>query len=134
MNPKVDGSDRQTARVILDEIHGLCRKLDGKVRIMEVCGTHTVALRRTGVRSLLPDEIVLISGPGCPVCVTPNAYLDKAIAICRIEDVIITTFGDMLRVPGSTSSLEKERAGGADIRIGHYQGQALSKYGCGGLL
>ena len=101
MNPKVDGSDRRTAKVILDEIHGLCRKIDGKVRIMEVCGTHTVALRRTGVRSLLPDEIVLISGPGCPVCVTPTGYVDNALKIVREGKGVVATFGDMMKVPGS---------------------------------
>ena len=84
---------------------------------MEVCGTHTMAIYRFGLRSLLPAEIRLISGPGCPVCVTPNEYIDRAIAICRLPDVITVTFGDMMRVPGSTSSLLEERAKGADIRI-----------------
>jgi len=84
---------------------------------MEVCGTHTMAIYRFGLRSLLPPEIRLISGPGCPVCVTPNDYLDRAIALCRLPGVITTTFGDMMRVPGSSSSLMEERARGADIRI-----------------
>ncbi len=87
------------------------------MNFMEVCGTHTMAIYRFGLRSLLPPEIKLISGPGCPVCVTPNDYLDRAIAICRLPEVITVTFGDMMRVPGSSASLLEERAKGADIRI-----------------
>ncbi len=84
---------------------------------MEVCGTHTMAIFRFGLKSILPDNINLISGPGCPVCVTPNEFLDKAIALANRDDVIVTTFGDMMRVPGSYSSLEKEKAKGASIRM-----------------
>jgi hydrogenase expression/formation protein HypD len=84
-------------------------------RIMEVCGTHTVAIRRFGLQRLLPPGVKLVSGPGCPVCVTPDSYIDEAVALAR-QGVVITSFGDMLRVPGSRSSLEKERAAGADIR------------------
>jgi len=84
---------------------------------MEVCGTHTMSIYQYGLRSLLPPEVRLISGPGCPVCVTPAAYLDRAIALCREKDLIMATFGDMLRVPGSSSSLMLERARGADIRV-----------------
>lgn len=87
------------------------------ISFMEVCGTHTMSIYQYGLRSLLPPEIRLISGPGCPVCVTPNSYLDRAIACCRLPGVTIATFGDMLRVPGSDSSLMEERARGADIRI-----------------
>lgn len=90
---------------------------DRKTTLMEVCGTHTVAIFRSGIKSLLPENLHLLSGPGCPVCVTPNYYLDKAIAYARLKDTIIVTFGDMLRVPGSSSSLEKEKANGSDIRI-----------------
>jgi hydrogenase expression/formation protein HypD len=91
---------------------------DGRrMTIMEVCGTHTMAIARFGIRSIIPANIRLISGPGCPVCVTPNAYLDHAIAIGRERGVIICTFGDMMRVPGSTSSLQEEKAKGADVRI-----------------
>ena len=84
---------------------------------MEVCGTHTMAIFRFGLRDILPKNINLISGPGCPVCVTPNEFIDKAIALARRKDIIITTFGDMLKVPGSRSSLEKERTAGAVIKI-----------------
>lgn len=85
--------------------------------IMEVCGTHTMSIFRFGLRDILPPNIRLISGPGCPVCVTPNEYIDKAVAIAKMKDVVIATFGDMLKVPGSYSSLEKEKAMGRDIRI-----------------
>ena len=84
-------------------------------KIMEVCGTHTVAIRRAGVQHLLPAGVKLVSGPGCPVCVTPDSFIDEAVALAR-QGVTVTSFGDMLRVPGSRSSLEKERAAAADIR------------------
>lgn len=85
--------------------------------LMEVCGTHTVAIARNGIRALMPEGVRLASGPGCPVCVTSNHDLDKVIALSRVPDVIITTFGDMTRVPGSTSSLLAEQAAGRDVRI-----------------
>jgi len=85
--------------------------------IMEVCGTHTMSVFKFGLRDILPANINLMSGPGCPVCVTPNEFIDRAIAISKIKGVIIATFGDMLRVPGSYSSLDKEKALGADIRV-----------------
>jgi hydrogenase expression/formation protein HypD len=84
---------------------------------MEVCGGHTAAIHRFGIPALLPGCIRLISGPGCPVCVTGTEYIDKAVTYSRMERVIICTFGDLIRVPGSNSSLEKEKASGADIRI-----------------
>ncbi len=84
---------------------------------MEVCGGHTAAIHRFGLKSLLPDNVRLISGPGCPVCVTETEFIDKAIAYSGMKDVILATFGDLLKVPGSTSSLEKEKATGADIRV-----------------
>jgi hydrogenase expression/formation protein HypD len=84
-------------------------------KIMEVCGSHTVAIRRFGIQHLLPATVKLVSGPGCPVCVTPDHFIDEAIALAR-QGVTVTSFGDMLRVPGSRSALEKERAAGCDIR------------------
>lgn len=87
------------------------------VRLMEVCGGHTMSIQKFGIPYLLPDTIELISGPGCPVCVTSRNFIDSAIAYSRLNDVIITTYGDLIRVPGSSSTLEKERAAGADIRI-----------------
>lgn len=87
------------------------------VRFMEFCGGHTVAIFRFGIRQVLPKTIEMVSGPGCPVCVTATQDIDKAIALSQIPGVIVTTFGDMLKVPGSRSSLQKTRAGGADIRM-----------------
>jgi hydrogenase expression/formation protein HypD len=104
---------------------GLILKLSGHIKnsvsgnyaFMEVCGGHTSAIHRFGIPSLLPPEISLISGPGCPVCVTATDFIDKAIAYAQRENVTIVTFGDLVRVPGSSSSLEKEKTKGADIRI-----------------
>ena len=76
---------------------------------MEVCGTHTVAIFRQGIRDLLPDGLSLISGPGCPVCVTAVEDIEKAMEIARKENVIFTTFGDMMRVPGIKKNLWKLR-------------------------
>jgi hydrogenase expression/formation protein HypD len=87
------------------------------VTFMEVCGGHTMSIQRFGIPSLLPGHIRLISGPGCPVCVTSKKYIDQAIAYSHLPDVIITTYGDLIRVPGSISSLDKEKASGADIRM-----------------
>jgi len=88
-----------------------------EIVLMEVCGGHTMAIQRFGLHALLPPTVKLISGPGCPVCVSSQHFIDKAMALSRLEDVIITTYGDLIRVPGSTTSLEKERANGSDIRI-----------------
>jgi hydrogenase expression/formation protein HypD len=88
-----------------------------RIRLMEVCGTHTVSIFRSGIRSLLPETVSLLSGPGCPVCVTDQKEIDTFVELARLDDVIVTTFGDLMRVPGSNSTLEKERAGGKDIRV-----------------
>lgn len=85
--------------------------------LMEVCGTHTVAIARNGLRTMMPEGTRLASGPGCPVCVTSNKDIDTVIALSRVPGVTIATFGDMTRVPGSTSSLLKEQAGGRNISI-----------------
>jgi len=87
------------------------------VNLMEFCGGHTHAILRYGIRQLVPRTVQLKSGPGCPVCVTASADLDKAIALARLPGVIITTFGDMIRVPGSYSNLQKAKSEGADIRV-----------------
>jgi hydrogenase expression/formation protein HypD len=112
---------------------GLARRLADKiarastrpVRLMEFCGGHTVAIMRNGIRQLLPPTIEMLSGPGCPVCVTANSDIDQAIALAGLPDVIITTFGDMLKVPGSYSSLQKARAEGSDIRVVYSTQDAL---------
>lgn len=101
----------------LESIHQLAKQIGRSIRLMEVCGTHTMTAFRSGLRSLLPPNVALLAGPGCPVCVTPDDFVDQAIAIARRPDAIITTFGDLLRVPGTESSLERERARGADIRV-----------------
>jgi hydrogenase expression/formation protein HypD len=84
---------------------------------MEVCGTHTMAVFRHGLTAMLPDSLRLLSGPGCPVCVTPISYIDRAVALSRTPGVTIVTFGDLMRVPGSSSSLDKEKSCGGDIRV-----------------
>lgn len=108
--------DKEIVQKLVPQIREVARGLR-PVKLMEVCGTHTMSIARFGIRHLLPENVELISGPGCPVCVTPNAYLDRAIAIGRLPNVILTSFGDMLRVPGSSSSLEREKANGHDVRV-----------------
>jgi hydrogenase expression/formation protein HypD len=103
---------------LLEDIRTRFRKLHREpVRLMEVCGTHTMSIARAGLRHLLPDGLKLISGPGCPVCVTSTGYVDAACELARREDVIIATFGDMMRVPGSRTTLEGVKATGADVRV-----------------
>jgi hydrogenase expression/formation protein HypD len=98
---------------IIDEIKSITKS---KLNILEVCGTHTMSIASCGIKSLLPKNINLVSGPGCPVCVTPAGIIDSAIELAK-TGCIITTFGDMIKVPGSKSSLEKEKSNGYDIRI-----------------
>ena len=86
-------------------------------KIMEVCGGQTHSLVKNGIMDMLPNEITMVHGPGCPVCVTPVGLIDKAIYLAEKENVILCSFGDMLRVPGSTISLLEAKAAGADIRI-----------------
>ena len=104
----------ELARVLVNRIHHNSKR---HVRLMEFCGGHTVTIMKHGIRQLLPETVEMLSGPGCPVCVTAHQDLDKAIALAREPEVIIATFGDMLRVPGSYSSLQKVRADGADVRV-----------------
>ncbi|GAB6182327.1 hydrogenase formation protein HypD [Thermodesulfovibrio hydrogeniphilus] len=92
-------------------------KIQRQINLMEVCGTHTVSIFRHGIRSLLPQNIKLLSGPGCPVCVTPIEDIDRMLFIAKQPEVIVTTFGDMMRVPGSNGSLYKAKAEGTDIRM-----------------
>lgn len=106
--------DREIVLRLSEQIR---KKASGKYCFMEVCGGHTSSIHRFGIPSLLPEDLKLISGPGCPVCVTPTDFIDRAIEYSKHQDVIITTFGDLLRVPGSASSLEREKLNGADVRI-----------------
>jgi hydrogenase expression/formation protein HypD len=109
--------DPQLAKGQLEEIKRVVAAHDKVITLMEVCGTHTMAIYQHGIRALLPEKIRLISGPGCPVCVTPVGYVDHAVALSRRPDTIIATFGDMIRVPGSSSSLIHEQAKSAQIKI-----------------
>ncbi len=107
--------DPQLARGLIESIGKLAPA--GGATLMEVCGTHTVAIARNGIRNLMPPGTRLASGPGCPVCVTSNRDIDTVIALARTPNVTIATFGDMTRVPGSTSSLLKEQAAGRSVQI-----------------
>ena len=96
----------------------IIRSYDGlKIRIMEVCGTHTHEIFRQGIRQILPPQVDVISGPGCPVCVTPVGYIDQAIWLALEKGVTICTFGDLVRVPGSTMSLADARSQGGHVEI-----------------
>ena len=106
--------DKSIVKSLISEINKVSKK---EIVLMEVCGGHTMAIHNFGIPSLLPKNIKLVSGPGCPVCVSSRKFVDTAIIYSSFKDVIITTFGDLIRVPGSKSSLEKEKANGADIRI-----------------
>ncbi len=103
---------------IVDEL----KQWDMPVKLMEVCGTHTMAIGKWGIRKLLPESITLLSGPGCPVCVTPSTIIDSLIGL---DDVIIATFGDLIRVPGKKGTLEQARAKGLDVRIVYSPADAL---------
>ena len=101
----------------VETLKNLLKQIGKPVRLMEVCGTHTVAIFRQGVKELLPDGLSLISGPGCPVCVTAVEDIEKAMEISKKENVIFTTFGDMMRVPGIKKNLSEAKAEGSDIRV-----------------
>jgi len=104
----------ELAEGLISQIH---RESKTPVRFMEFCGGHTVTIFRYGIRQVLPPTIDMVSGPGCPICVTANVDLDKAIALSQISDVIVATFGDMLKVPGSRASLQEVKADGADVHM-----------------
>lgn len=106
--------DKALVLKLSDKIHRISVH---QASFMEVCGGHTMSIQRFGIPSLLPKTIRLLSGPGCPVCVSSRKYIDQAIAYSRLPGVIITTYGDLIRVPGSTSTLDREKALGADVRI-----------------
>jgi hydrogenase expression/formation protein HypD len=114
--------DPALCRTIVDKVKAIGPK---EVRLMEVCGTHTTAIFRSGIRTLLPETIRLLSGPGCPVCVTPQQEIDAFIKLAGVDNVMVATFGDLLRVPGSRASLQEERAQGKEIRIVYSASDAL---------
>jgi hydrogenase expression/formation protein HypD len=107
--------DPAAARALVEKIRRDAG--DSPMRLMEVCGTHTASISRSGLRSLLAGSVALVSGPGCPVCVTPDGYVDAAIALGHKPGITLASFGDMLRVPGKRSTLEKERGKGLDVRV-----------------
>jgi hydrogenase expression/formation protein HypD len=111
--------DAQPAQGILRNITHLADQISPNqpLKLMEVCGGHTHAIFKYGIETLLPKNIELIHGPGCPVCVMPRGRLDDAIALAENPEIILTSFGDTLRVPGSQKSLLQARAEGADIRV-----------------
>ena len=106
-------NDKTYMKELLQEIQSYKQE----VSLMEVCGTHTMAIARSGIREMVPANIKLLSGPGCPVCVTSQGDIDAVIKLCQEPGIILCTFGDMMRVPGSESSLQEERSRGADIRV-----------------
>jgi hydrogenase expression/formation protein HypD len=116
--------DKQLVNELVEEIAALAAKVDS-ISVMEVCGTHTVSFFRSGVRSLLPENFRLISGPGCPVCVTSQGYIDTACDVALKDNVKICTYGDMLRVPGRKGSLEELRGDGADVTVVYSARDAL---------
>jgi len=109
--------DPEAVESLVAAVRGLALPLGRPATLMEVCGTHTVAISRSGIRALLRGLVDLRSGPGCPVCVTSESDIDEMIAFSRLPGTVVLTYGDMIRVPGSFGTLEQARAGGADVRV-----------------
>jgi hydrogenase expression/formation protein HypD len=107
--------DRERVRDLVEKLHRVYP--GGELKIMEVCGTHTMSIARFGLRGLMPAGLSLISGPGCPVCVTPGSVIANALALSETSQTAVVTFGDMMRVPASGSTLEMKKAEGADVRV-----------------
>jgi len=122
--------DREKARILVTEIDALVATMDipakRPLQIMEVCGGHTHSIFRYGVEGMLPKEIELVHGPGCPVCVLPMGRVDDCVSIAEQPRVIFTTFGDAMRVPGSNKSLLQAKADGADVRMVYSPMDALA--------
>ncbi len=106
--------DKSLVENLIKEIQKISRK---EIALMEVCGGHTMSIHKFGIPAMLPSNIKLLSGPGCPVCVTDKKYIDIAVFLSKIPDVIITTYGDLIRVPGSQGNLDLSKSQGNDIRI-----------------
>jgi hydrogenase expression/formation protein HypD len=122
----IEGFENEAAaRAIAGKIAAECGRIGRSVKLMEVCGSHTVAIHRHGLRSLFPPSLKLVSGPGCPVCVTAADYVDSALKLAKLPGMVTTTFGDMIRVPGSRSNLMEARAEGADVRVCYSPTDAL---------
>ena len=109
------------AKALINEIEALVAKIEicrtRPLQIMEVCGGHTHSIFRYGIENMLPDEIELVHGPGCPVCVLPMGRVDDCVALAEHPNTIFTTFGDAMRVPGSKKNLMQAKADGADVRM-----------------
>ena len=110
---------------IVNNINKIVKELNKPVKFMHVCGTHEHTISKYGLRILLPKEIDIISGPGCPVCICPAADIDKAVELGKRDDTIIVTFGDMIRVPATNISLAELKAKGADVRIAYGPNEAI---------
>ncbi|MBL7214666.1 MAG: hydrogenase formation protein HypD, partial [Phycisphaerae bacterium] len=108
-------------------IDAVCDNVDKPIQVMEVCGTHTVSIFRHGIRSLLPDNLKLLSGPGCPVCVTDQGYIDTVMDLALRDDCMIATYGDMIRVPGKAGSLESLHRSNVKVVLSTDDGLALAK-------
>lgn len=128
--------DPELSRALIERMTRLSKEIEQERRaqgherplnLMEVCGTHTVAIARSGLRSVLPSSIKLISGPGCPVCVTANRDIDRIIAASRVPGLTLCTFGDMMRVPGSSTSLQQRKAEGASVEVVYSPLDALER-------
>ncbi len=112
----------------ITEIIRYLKAYDGpSIKLMEVCGTHTASIFKNGIRSLISDKIRLISGPGCPVCVTPTAYIDKCMDYALTKDHVLLTFGDMMKVPGSRGSLAQIKGEGAKVELMYSPAEAIEK-------
>jgi len=123
MVEKLRFRDPHLARHVAQKIHDLAPK-EGTVKICHVCGTHEWTVTHFGIRSLLPSNVEVIAGPGCPVCIVPASEIDEAVQLAQ-KDVVVTCFGDVLRVPGSKMSLLDARADGADVRVVYSVGDAV---------
>jgi hydrogenase expression/formation protein HypD len=109
--------ESRTAKTLARDIRELATKTPGPLRYMEVCGTHTMAIHAAGLKSFFPDNLKLVSGPGCPVCVTEKRFIDHAVLIGRKFDAALVTFGDLIKVPGSLGSLGTFRSEGGAVKV-----------------
>ena len=121
---RLEFRDPQRARALTQLLGTLCEEIARPVSVMHVCGTHEQSIARFGLRSLLPKGLTVLMGPGCPVCVTDMPEVDEAIALAR-QGMIVATFGDMFRIPGSVRSLAEAKAEGADVRVIYSPFEAL---------